>query len=326
MIVAVFSAFKDVHSFFSEIDASMEHSIYYLEWDDYENQLRAMPDETLFYIDIRNFKRDRISELIDCFSLLEKKNYGVIDPDSSISDIGRLFHNGAVDYISRKVFDSGYSSIRLKIVNRYILSREFESDPVLEIFDDKVELSGENWTTVETGRNYTFGMLFAEVDDHEQWKLKLGSDKYEQFMRSFYNILNSIVEPIMGRFWMWSDIGGIVLFPFDGKNCQVIKSAFQLFLNRHIISTENPDFDIGMTYHFVIHVGNTVYEDRGFTSELISDSVNSIFHIGNHFAESDSLYITEEAEKFIPLRLREYFTDQGMFESRHIKKMKKVHI
>lgn len=325
MIVAIFSSYEDIHYFFSELEASMEHSVYFLEWENYEDQLRKMPTETLFYIDIRNFKNERIAELIDCFSLLEDKNYGVIDSDSLISDIGRLFHNGAVDYISGKVFSSPFSPIRLKIVIRYMLSRESESDPVLEIFDEKAELSGDNWTTVVTGRNYTFAMLFAEVDDHKQWKLRLGSENYEHFMRSFYNILNSVVEPIMGRFWMWSDTGGIILFPFNGKNCQIITSAFQMFLNRNFISIENPDFDMDMTYHFVIHIGETIYEDRGFTSELISDSVNSIFHIGNQFSENDSLYITEEAEKFIPLRLREYFIDQGTFEDRHIKKMEKVH-
>jgi hypothetical protein len=325
MIVAVFSSFQDIHGFFSEIDASMEHSIYYLNWDEYEDQIRTMPSETLFYIDIRNFKKEKVAELIDCFSLLEEKNYGIIDPDSSISDVGRLFHNGAVDYINKHVFEGKYSAIRLKIVNRYILARDFDPEPVMEIYDDNAELSGQNWTNVVTGKNYLFGMLFAEVDDHLKWKLNLGSEKYEHFMRSFYNILNTIVEPIMGRFWMWSDTGGIVLFPFNGKNCEIITSAFKLFLNRHLISIENPDFDIGMTYHFVIHIGETIYEDRGFTSELISDSVNSIFHIGNQFSEKDSFYVTEEAEKFIPLRLREYFEDRGMFEGRHIKKMKKVH-
>lgn len=326
MIVVVFSSLSDVHHFFSELEASMEHSVYFLGWENYEDQLRTMPAETLFYVDIRNFQKDKISELMECFSLLEDKNYGVLDPDYLMHDVGRLFHNGAVDYISNEVFKEPFSPIRLKIVNRYMLSRESESEPVMEIFDEKSELSGENWTSVVTGRNYTFGMLFAEVDDHQQWKLRLGSEKYEHFMRSFYNILNSIVEPIMGRFWMWSDTGGIVLFPFDGKNCQIIKSAFQMYLNRHLISSENPDFDIGMTYHFVIHIGETIYEDRGFTSELISDSVNSIFHIGNQFSDNDSLYITEEAERFIPLKLREFFIDQGMFEDRHIKKMKKVHL
>jgi len=326
MIVAVFSSFSDIHMFFKELEASMEHSIYYLGWENYEDQIRKMPADTLFYVDIRNFKKDKISELIDCFSLLEEKNYGVIDPDGFIHDIGRLFHNGAVDYIGKNIFEYGFSSIRLKIVNRYILAREYDPEPVMEIFDENAELSGDNWTSVVTGKNYTFGMLFAEVDDHQQWKLKLGSEKYEHFMRSFYNILNSIVEPIMGRFWMWSDTGGIVLFPFNGRNCEIIKSTFKLFLNRHLISIENPDFDIGMTYHFVIHIGETIYEDRGFTSELISDSVNSIFHIGNQFAERDSLYLTEEAEKFIPLRLREFFEDQGMFEDRHIKRMKTVHL
>ena len=325
MIVAVFSSFNDIHDFFKELEGSMEHSVYFLSWDNYEEQIKKMPVDTLFYIDIRNFNKNRIAELLDCFSLLEDKKYGIIDPDAIISDVSRLFHNGTVDYISKSVFESGFSPIRLKVVSRYIISREFDPEPVMEIFDDNAELSGENWTDVITGRNYLFGMLFAEVDDHQQWKLKLGSEKYEHFMRSFYNILNSIVEPIMGRFWMWSDTGGIVLFPFNGKNCEIIKSTFRLFLNRLLISIENPDFDIGMTYHFVIHIGETIYEDRGFTSELISDSINSIFHIGNSFAESDSLYLTEEAEKFIPLRLREFFKDQGMFEGRHIKKMRKVH-
>jgi len=325
VIVAVLSSFEDVHRFFAEIESSMEHSIYYLPWENFQEEIRKMPAETLFYIDIRNFRQEKIMEMIDCFSLLEEKNFGVIDPEGLINDVGRLFHNGASDYIGEKVFSSSFSPIRLKIVSRYIVAREFDPEPVMEIFDEKAELSGDNWTSIITGRNYTFGMLFAEVDDYSRWKLKLGSDKYEHFMRSFYNILNNIVEPLMGRFWMWSDTGGIVLFPFDGKKLDIIREAFRLFLNRQIISTENPDFDIGMTYHLVIHVGETIYEDRGFTSELISDSVNSIFHIGNNYSEKDSLYITEEAEKFIPLRLREFFSDQGMFEGRHIKRMKKVH-
>jgi hypothetical protein len=326
VIVAVLSSGQDVHRFFAEIELSMEHSLYYIPPEDYENEIRKLPAETLFYIDIRDFRKDKISELIDCFSLLEEKNFGIIDPEGVLSDVGRLFHNGASDYISGSVFEAPFSPIRLKIVNRYILARETQPEPVMEIFDEKVELSGSNWTAVETGRNYTFGMLFAEVDDYSQWKVKLGSEQYEHFMRSFYTILNNVVEPLMGRFWMWSDTGGIVLFPFDGKNLGIIKEAFRLFMNRQIISTENPDFDIGMTYHLVIHVGETIYEDRGFTSELISDSVNSIFHIGNNFAKRDSLYITEKAEKFIPLRLREFFMDKGMYEGQHIKKMKKIHL
>lgn len=325
MIVAVFSSFYDIHDFFFELEASMEHSIYYFDWDEYEVQIRKMPIETMFYIDIRNLKKNKIFELLENFSLLEEKNYGIIDPDSIIFDVGRLFHNGAVDYINKNVFENKFSPIRLKIVHRYILARDSDSDPVMEIYDENAEISGENWTNVVTGKNYLFGMLFAEVDDHQKWKLQLGSEQYEHFMRSFYNILNRVVEPIMGRFWMWSDTGGIVLFPFDGKNCEIIISAFKLFLNRHLISVENPDFDMGMTYHLVIHIGETIYEDRGFTSELISDSVNTIFHIGNQFSEKDSLYITEDAEKFIPLRLRDFFEDKGMFENRHIKKMKKVH-
>ena len=114
MIVAVFSSFNDIHNFFAELDASMEHSIYYLSWEDYEEQIRKMPSETLFYIDIRNFKKDKISELIDCFSLLDEKNYGIIDPDAIINDIGRLFHNGAVDYVSKNVFESGFTPIRFE--------------------------------------------------------------------------------------------------------------------------------------------------------------------------------------------------------------------
>lgn len=325
MIVAVFSSQPDIHDLFKQIESSMEHSVYFLDWENYEDHIRKMPEETFFYIDIRKFKKDKIVEMIDCFSLLEEKNFGVIDPEGLISDIGRLFHNGAADYIGEKVFKSSLTPIRLKIINRYLLAREHDPEPVMEIYDDNAELSGDNWTNVQTGRNYTFAMLFAEVDDHSRWKLKLGSEKYEHFMRSFYNILNDVVEPQLGRFWMWSDTGGIVLLPFNGKSLEIVVSTFRLFMNRHLISTENPDFDIGMTYHLVIHIGETIYEDRGFTSELISDSVNSLFHIGNNFAEKDSLYITAEAEKFIPLKLREFFVDQGMFEGRHIKRMKKVH-
>ena len=123
---------------------------------------------------------------------------------------------------------------------------------------------------------------------------------------------------------MSMDSGLVVLFPFDGKRCSAILTCFRMMLDRNIISAEDISFNALISYRIALHIGNTVYRKRGDTGGIISDSINSIFHLGQKYAESGNFYITQDAFSFIPKGLSDYFVPAGIYEGRRIMQMRTI--
>jgi hypothetical protein len=121
-----------------------------------------------------------------------------------------------------------------------------------------------------------------------------------------------------GRVWMWMDFCGLVLIPFDGERCEAVLSCLRMVMNRVIISAEECDLGILLSYRIALHIGNTVYRARGDTGTIISDSINSIFHLGQKFARPGHFLVTENAEPFIPAGVRDLFRSEGVYEGRMI--------
>jgi len=93
-------------------------------------------------------------------------------------------------------------------------------------------------------------------------------------------------------------------------------------LDRNIISAEDIGFNIPLSYRISLHIGNTVYKNRGDTGHIVSDTINSVFHIGQKYAGPGGFYVTQEIFPFIPKGLDAYFIPAGVFEGREIRRMR----
>lgn len=122
---------------------------------------------------------------------------------------------------------------------------------------------------------------------------------------------------------MWSEYGGLVLFPFDGKNCDAVLTAYRMCLNRTIISAEEFDFDTLLSYRIALHIGNTLYRPRGKTGSIIADSVNFIFHLGHQFAQPGEFCLTSTVFPYVPKGLESSFVDSGVFEGYRVYRMRR---
>ena len=71
-----------------------------------------------------------------------------------------------------------------------------------------------------------------------------------------------------------------------------------------------------------LHIGRTVYESRGNTGKIVSDTVNFMFHLGQKYLKSQNLFLTEAIVPFLPEGLRECFTGVGTFEGVEIHRMR----
>ena len=148
----------------------------------------------------------------------------------------------------------------------------------------------------------------------EEWKKKSGRAHIDKILDIFHRHIEKTFVPYGGKIWMWMNHGGLVLFPFNGENCTFLEACLRLVLNRRIISIEEYGYNTLITYKMAVHIGNTIYKTRGETGEIISDSINFLFHIGKKYAEKERFYVTESVKPFMPQGLAELFKQNGDFE------------
>ena len=245
---------------------------------------------------------------------------GIVDNKRVVTDPADIFHRGAIDYLGPDLLKSEIPTRRIKSAADYHPFDE-PPEPVPAKKPSSAAL-GIDWKRVRAGREYLFVLLYIEVDLIDEWKKKSGKTHLDAVMESFHTHVKRIVAPVDGRVWMWMNSGGLVLIPFDGESCPAIDICMKVILDRIITSAEYYTYDTIITYRMALHIGKTVYESRGNTGKIVSDTVNFMFHLGQKYLTSQNLFLTEEVVPFLPEGLRGCFTDAGTFEGVAIERMK----
>jgi hypothetical protein len=186
----------------------------------------------------------------------------------------------------------------------------------------KVIPSGHDWSTVRSGQEYTFGMMYIELDGHSMFKNKLSEGQLNSLMSSFKQYIERFIAELEGRIWIWNDFGGLILFPYDGRQSEAPIICFKLMLAKKIFSVEETGLDMIFSYRIAFHIGNTVYKRKGDTGTIVSKSINTIFHLGQKYLHEGQFYITEEALKLSPEGMRGAFVQVGNYEGHDILRMK----
>ena len=279
-------------------------------------ELESVEIPTLLYLDVALITESR--------RLLKLENehlrIGFVDSKLVVPDTAELFHRGAVDYLGPELLKSELATQRIKSAAEF---RPFEAPP--EPVPAKPSQSaalGSDWQRIRTGREYLFVLLYIEIDLIDEWKKKSGKTHLDEVMESFHKHVKRIVAPVDGRVWMWMNSGGLVLIPFDGESCPTVERCMKVILDRIIISAEYYTYNTIITYRMALHIGSTLYESRGNTGKIVSDTVNFMFHLGQKYLKPQNLFLTETIVPFLPEGLRDCFTDAGTFEGVGIHRMK----
>lgn len=332
MKIDIFTNTPSVEAGFSRIDRSKKYDLTLHPFETIKKYEPAEPRDTFIYMDVTGItpatQKKQFRRLCD-----EGLLFGVLDPKGEIADPAQFFYQGAHDYISKELLKEGLTVKRIDQTVEYAvasLPEEEESCEGPKLLPEaaasfKFPLSGTDWKAVKTGKEYMFCFLYLELDNQKEIKSVFSGPRLEKFTSDFHNWVERTVADAGGKIWMWTGLGGVILFPFDGSNCSALVKGFSLMLNRKIISFEQFDYDILLSYKMAVHIGSTVYQNRGETGEIISDSVNSIFHLGQKFAKPGHFYLTEDVEPFIPEWLKGRFLPNGSYEGREILRMCRFH-
>jgi hypothetical protein len=284
----------------------------------------------LVYLDLSAFSpaaaRSRLKQMLARSDLF----LGVVDPAGTVGDVPSLFHDGAVDYVDGDGWRGGITARRLarvasyaRCLKRYPASSERAPEaPVGAPAARGSRPSGADWSRVREGEEYTFSLLFIELDGGERLEQRFGAANLTEALASFRSYVERSAAPFGGRTWIWSRFGGIVLFPFDGRSEQAASFGFRMTLNKHFYDIEESRFPHFVSWRMAAHLGDVTWRTRA-TGTLVSETLNSVFHLGQQFVPPGEFHVTEDIREAACVPLRKFLVPAGAFEGRAIWRMKR---
>ncbi len=301
---------------FGTLMKSKKYSIEFIDRDEY-NKPKKTTANSLYYLDITGLQQADIQKYIKYFNK-ESMFYGIIDYKNTFSDIAWFFHNNACDYITKETCNNPISESRIRAIVT------FKSITLSETPQKKYIIARDSWKSIKPEQEYTFCFLLIEILDVHELKKHIASEHLDSKIFSFRHFVENTLNQLDGKLWMWMDATGLFIFPFDGKSLPAVDSAIRLTVNRSIISLEHTLFNQIIHYRIAMHIGNTVYQPHGKTGTIISDCINSLFHLGQKYTADEGLFITEDVYNVLNSRTKGMFIQTHLFEGRQIYRCKNI--
>lgn len=319
MTIFVVTDSKAVHKAFASAVRSRTYSVEFVPRDALNQTIRRadeVPDSFLYVdadgMDSRGFKR-RLTRLRD----ERPYRFGIIDRTNAIRDVAELFHYAAADYVGKALLADGLTTARLRRVVEYdpapVARRAGNHVPEHE--QHRFVPSGSDWSGVMDGREYTFVMLYAGIDGAEELRRTSSESFLSSLRASFTGLLERAFADNQARVWMWKEEEGLLLMPFDGRELDVVVPALRLKLNQVLINAEQLAQYGEISWRLAVHLGNTTYRASGRTGDIVSESVNFVFHLGSRFVDSGGLAVTAPCLDLVPDGIRPLLDHRGSFES-----------
>ena len=283
---------------------------------DLRRTLAGLPHDTLVYVDAAGMAGRELGRVLAYLRENPTVGFGVVDLRGTVDDVASVFHAGAVDYIGKRLGAAGLAAKRLRTVAGYAASRIV--DGVGGSCEEEASAPSEDgWKDVVEGGEHKFAFLFIDVDDADELKKRYEPERLATAMDTFRSFIGRSAAAYGGRPWMWTQFGGLVLFPLHGPCSPAALCGFRILLSRIFYDVEESLLPGRISFRMALSHGSTVYKARE-TGKLVSDAINSIYHLGRKFARPGQFVLTAEAVGGAPEALRGYCQPAGTFEGRRI--------
>ena len=290
---------------------------------DLEAVIPSLEDGALVYLDLTGLGAAERQKVLAVIRDNPRVLFGVLDPAGMVEDIAALFHGGVVDYVGRKMKGSRLTARRISRVLMYAdggaATDVVEDAPAIPLGASR-ESSVAGWSKIVPGREYEFAILFIEVDGSEELKRRHEPENLAGAMDSFRSYVERIASSHGGRTWMWSQFGGLVLFPLRKGDSSAPLCGLRMMLWRIFYDVEESLLPGHLSFHLALSTGTTVYRQRD-TGEIISEGINSVFHLGKRYTRPAQFFISNDAMSLVPLKLRFLCVPVGSYEGKRIFRM-----
>jgi len=163
-----------------------------------------------------------------------------------------------------------------------------------------------------------FAFLQADVAGHSRISRSNPSSTVEDVLESLETHVDTICSRYDGRIWNWAGDGGLIAF-YDGARTQkvvaAVSAAMELlqslseFNRKHPLEVASDQIQLRVAVHY----GSAHY--RTNTGRIHSPAINFVAHLEHDRTHIDSVSVSEDVYRELPVSLRERFVSGGTFEN-----------
>ena len=84
-----------------------------------------------------------------------------------------------------------------------------------------------------------------------------------------------------------------MLFPFDGRREQAAPCGLSMTLYKYLYDIEESRFPHFVSWRMAAHLGEVAWREHA-TGTLVSETLNSVFHLGQQFVPAGSFHVTDD--------------------------------
>lgn len=269
--------------------------------------------------------------------------WGVVDPKGAVKDPGRLFLDGAADYLGPEACKAGLDRARLKAalalaarqaggtaggegrgVSPERAASQALGEPTASACDDEggkgAGMAFPGWKALKPRSSYPFYFLYVSVSAQVNLKTRLGEAGYRAFRDKFRQVVQQGLAEADPLPWMETDASALFLVPPLAPCARAtIAACLRMLLGTPLLAYERLFLPFPVELTFAMHYGTTEYAPPGRTGTIVSDAVNFSHHLGAKRAEAGRLTLSGEAAGALAeSRLADLFVDGGCFEGRAV--------
>ena len=295
---------------------------------------KSFSEEDTLYLDITGLNQ---ASQKSALGIMKKApgnpSWGIIDPQNQAEDPAQFFFDGACDYIGQSLVKKGIDKKRfaaakkLKPPHQVVSSQESQKSQTGGFFSKTKLPQGKfpGWRALRSGTVHPFILIYVSVTGQSGLRSHIGESIFADVKQNLCKVLEEAFAPSDGLLWMETGDNCLFLVPPVEKNAlSAIETSLKLVIGSRLIGIEKLSLSFHMDFTIAAHYGEIEYRPPGKTGEIVSETINYIFHLGAKRAETGRLTISEELPKeAFPEGLADLFVPAGTFEGFSVRHSKR---
>jgi hypothetical protein len=280
--------------------------------------LRKRGSGFLVYRDLAGLSPERVEAELLRLESAGFEAWAVIDPDGLVDDPAALIHRGAADYLGPRAPESAFSISRFSDAAAFAEgrapARASRLEPCGSDAQAEAAYSAAHWDSLIEGTTYRFAFLYSQIEGAETLQNQMGEDRANRFLKAFKQLLDDAAASCKGIPWMWRAGSGVHIFPYEPGTSCIVRAFARFMVSWPVEGTRRQDTRSLTPFRLVLHVGDAAWMQPGKTGTLVSDALNSLFHLAQRHAPARSFTLTEPAFGMAEPRLEALLEPSGYYD------------
>lgn len=314
----VYSDDGRARTWFQRLASAKDYEVQWFPNEEWIHAVSFAAETDLVWIEVGDWKDPARRKALDTLKTWPAGTWAVLDPAGPDPDPAQWFLAGAADWLGPGLLTGPLPLSRLRQPFERRAENQCEDTASSPAAGPVLATGPFHWDRVVEGQTYPFYFLLVAADQLPTLKKRLGDSRYQAWRRDWAAWWSAQAQTHGGRLWMDGDGVLLLLFPRTEDQCPAFELGLRFLLQQKRLSFEQFNLELDFSARLALLAGETPWTPLGQTGQVVSDAVNSVFHLGLKATPGASFCFDANLGHLVPLGLEDLVKDQGLFEGRPI--------